>query len=148
MTSVYRVALFTAAVALTFGMAGATSSAALDMVVGARKVVKNEPLSNCNTQAKNALNAVLQDAAEVGTGDTGEWKANGAPDASGHSSAAAAVHCYPLDTGYFVTFTCVVQVPPNPDSATALCAKLATAFGGTTSEASLAPAGGVGQRWR
>jgi hypothetical protein len=127
-----RAALSLAACAVAFGMATAASRAALDFVVGARTVVKNEPVSNCNAQARKTLDAVLQDAAEVGSGDTGEWRAYGAPDASGHTSAAAAIHCYPLDNGYLVTFTCAVQVPPNPDSASALCAKLAGAFGAKT----------------
>jgi hypothetical protein len=104
------------------------SRAALDVAVGAREVVKSEPLSSCNTKAKNALNSVLQDAAEVGGGDTGEWKAYGAPDAAGNSSAAAAIHCYPVDTGYLVTFTCAVQMPPNSDNAATLCSKLSAAF--------------------
>jgi hypothetical protein len=46
----------------------------------------------------------------------------------GNSLAAAAVHCYPADTGYVVTFTCAVQAPPYQDSANGLCTKLATAF--------------------
>ena len=125
-----RVALFGVALVLIVGMAPVAAPAALDMVVGARQVVKTEPVSACNTKARDALNAVLQGAVEVGSGDTGEWKAYGAPDASGHSSAAAAIHCYPLDTGYLVTFTCAVQVPPNSDTASALCAKLTAAFGG------------------
>lgn len=128
-----RVAAFAIGLALSFGLAQASAPAALDMVVGARKVVKNEPVSSCNTKAKNALNAVLQGALEVGTGDTGEWKAYGAPDASGNSFAAAAVHCYPLDDvkGYLATFTCAAQTPPNPDTASAICEKLNGAFGGS-----------------
>jgi len=92
-----------------------------------KKIVKGEPLSSCNDKAKAALNAVLENALEVG-GDTGEWRASAAPDSSGSSSAAAAVHCYPVDTGYLVTFTCAVQAPPYQDSANGLCTKLATAF--------------------
>lgn len=111
-------------------MVPSPSSAALDMVVGARQIVKNEPLSACNTKAKNALNTLLQDAAEVGGGDTGEWKAYGKYDASGYASAAAAIHCYPVDTGYVVTFTCAVQMPPSADTAASLCDKLTAAFGG------------------
>jgi hypothetical protein len=100
------------------------------MYVGARQVVKNQPVSACNSSAKNALNSVLQGAAEIGTGDTGEWKAYGPPDSSGNSFAAAAIHCYPLDeSGYVVTFTCAAQVPPNADTANALCSKLTAAFG-------------------
>ena len=122
-----RVALFGAAFALAFGMLATPASAGLDLAVGAKKVVKGEPISSCNDKAKTALNAVLENALEVG-GDTGEWRAAAAPDSSGNSSAAAAVHCYPLDTGYIVTFTCAVQAPPYQDSANGLCTKLATAF--------------------
>lgn len=114
---------------LAFGSARATAPAALDVYVGVRKVVKNQPLSACNNGAKNALSAVLQSAAEVG--ETGQWKGSSAPDSSGNSFAAAAIHCYPLDDqqGYLVTFTCAAQVPPSPDGASALCAKLTDAFG-------------------
>lgn len=129
-TSRYRVAALAVGFALAFGLSGSKAPAALDMIVGARKVVKGGTVSSCNSKAQSALNSVLQNALEVGTGDTGEWKAYGAPDASGNSFAAAAVHCYPLDDGYLVTFTCAAQVPPNADSASVLCGKIATAFGG------------------
>jgi len=142
-----RAALFSAACAVAFGATTTTSRAALDFAVGARTVVKGEPVSNCNAQARKTLDAVLQDAAEVGSGDTGEWRAYAAPDASGHSSAVAAIHCYPLDDGYLATFTCAVQVPPNPDSAIALCTKLATAFGSKT-EALASPVRAGRPRWR
>lgn len=128
-----RAVMLAVGLALAFTLAGRPASAALDMVVGTRNVVKNEPVSNCNTKAKDALNAVLSNASEVvGVGDTGEWKAYGAPDTSGNSFAAAAIHCYPLDevSGYLVTFTCAAQTPPNPDTASAICAKIAAAFGG------------------
>ena len=124
-----RVVALAAGFALAAGLTGSTASAALDVYVGARKVVKSQPVSACNDSAKNALNAVFQNALEVGSGDTGEWKALGSTDASGNSFAAAAVHCYPLDDGYLVTFTCTAQVPPSPDTANALCTKLTDAFG-------------------
>jgi hypothetical protein len=126
-----RLALLAAGCALALGTSMLPAPAALDLAVGARKVVKSQPVSSCNAAAKSALNSVLQDASEVGTGDTGEWRANGAPDSAGHSLSAAAVHCYPLDdNGYVVTFTCAVQTPDSTDTASALCTKLATAFGG------------------
>jgi hypothetical protein len=136
-TSDYRLALFVAAFALAFAASGASAPAALDMYVGARTVVQNEPVADCSTKAKNALNAVLQNAFEAGEG-TGQWLAYGPNDYSGHSNATAAIHCYPVGNGYVVTFTCAVEVPPNPDTASALCAKLTTAFGGKT--AALVPA--------
>jgi hypothetical protein len=126
-TSIYRCALFAAALALAFGMSGTPAPAALDMYVGARTVVQNEPIGDCSTKAKDALNAVLQNAFEAGEG-TGQWLAYGPPDYSGHANATAAIHCYPVDNGYVATFTCAVDVPPNPDTASALCAKLAAAF--------------------
>jgi hypothetical protein len=146
MTLARRTALLSGLVAVALGVSATPSRAALDMVVGARQIVKNAPLSDCNSKAKAALNAVLQDAAEVGSGDTGEWQAYGAPDQSGHPSSAAAVHCYPIDTGYVVTFTCAVQVPPNVDTASALCTKLATAFGGKAT-AFAAPRSAGGRSW-
>jgi hypothetical protein len=127
-TSRHRIAAVAVGFTLALGITGARAPAALDMFVGARVLVKAQTLSSCNAKAKSALNAVLQNATEVGTGDTGEWKAYGAPDASGNTFAAAAVHCYPIDNGYLVTFTCAAQVPPNPDTASALCGKLAAAF--------------------
>lgn len=81
-----RAVMLAVGLALAFTLAGRPAPAALDMVVGTRNVVKNEPVSNCNTKAKDALNAVLSNASEVvGVGDTGEWKAYGAPDTSGNS---------------------------------------------------------------
>lgn len=118
---------------LALGVTGTGARAALDMAVGARKIVRNEPVSSCNAKAKSALDAVLTNAVEVGSGDTGEWKAYATPDSSGNSFAAAAIHCYPLDnvSGYLVTFTCAAQTPPNADTASAICDKIAGAFGGT-----------------
>jgi hypothetical protein len=126
-TSNARVARFIVAFAFAFGASGTAAPAALDMYLGARTVVQNEPIGDCSTKAKNALNAVLQNAFEAGEG-TGQWLAYGPPDYSGHANATAAIHCFPVDTGYVATFTCAVDVPPNPDTASALCAKLVAAF--------------------
>jgi hypothetical protein len=117
--------------ALAFGLAGTRAPAALDMYVGARNVVKDEPLSSCNGKAKNALISVLGKAASYG--DTGNWLGIGAIDPSGSSFAAATIHCYPLDAlhGYVVTFTCAAQTPPATEAASVICDKLATAFGGS-----------------
>ena len=126
-----RVALVGAAFALAFGVLATPASASLDMVVGARKVVKSDPVSSCNDKAKSALNSVLENAMEIGDG-SGEWKAYAAPDSTGNPPAAAAVHCFPLDNGYVVTFTCAVQSPPYQDTANGLCTKLAAAFDAKT----------------
>lgn len=124
-----RPVILTVGLALAFGLAGRPAPAALDMVIGARNVVKNEPLSGCNTKARAALISVFgKTPAEYG--DTGDWIGSGAVDASGDSYAAAAIHCYPLDTGYVVTFTCASQAPPAPENATVICTQLASAFGG------------------
>ncbi|HEY1656379.1 MAG TPA: hypothetical protein VGF86_14845 [Candidatus Tumulicola sp.] len=124
--------------AIAFGVAvalsGAAASADLQTVVGARVVVPNEPVSSCGAKAKTALNSVLQNAIESEDG-SGEWLAYGALDSAGHASAAASIHCYPVDTGYVVTFACAAQVPPNPDTATGLCAKLVAAFPGAKAAA-------------
>ena len=126
----YRSALLVAGCAVALAAATIPAPAALDLAVGARKVVKGQPVSSCNGSAKTALTSVLADASEVGSGDTGEWRAYGLADSSGKPSAAAAIHCYPLDDGYVVTFTCAVQAPPATDTASALCTKIAGAFGG------------------
>ncbi len=113
-----------------FGAARASAPAALDVVVGDRNVVKNQPLSSCNSKAQSALASVLGKPAEIG--DTGEWEGYGATDASGNSFAAAAIHCWPLDdvSGYLVTFTCASQTPPATEPASIICSKLSAAFGG------------------
>jgi hypothetical protein len=125
-----RLAIAAAAFALVVGLGGKPAPAALDMVVGDKTVVKNEALSSCNTKAQSALILVLGKAAEYG--DTGDWEGYGATDASGNSFAAAAIHCYPLDavSGYLVTFTCAAQTPPATETPSAICTKLAAAFGG------------------
>jgi hypothetical protein len=125
-----RVAVLAIGLTLAFASTGANAPASLDVSVGARKIVKGQAVSACNAAAKSALESVFQNASEVGSGDTGEWKALGPADSSGNSFAAAAVHCYPLDEGgYVVTFTCAAQVPPIADSAGGLCDKLVAAFG-------------------
>lgn len=122
-----RVALLAGGLVVAFGSLSTRAPAALDMNVGAAKVVQSQPVSACNNAAKSALNAVLQNAVELG-GDTGEWLAFAAPDSANGSTAAAAINCYPLAGAYLATFTCAAQVPPSVDSATALCTKLGTAF--------------------
>jgi len=147
-TSRYRLASFAVALVLNVGLLTAVAPAEIEMVIGARTTVANEPVSDCSAKAKTALNAVLQNAFEAGEG-TGQWLAYGPLDSSGHSSATAAIHCYPVDTGYVVTFTCAVEVPPNPDTATNLCTKLAAAFPAQKTASAVTPAGGGGASlWR
>jgi len=129
-TFLTRGAVAAVGLALAVGLAGRPAAAALDTVIGAQDVVKNEPLSSCNTKARSALGSALGKVYEMG--DTGQWEGIGAIDAAGNSFAAAAIHCYPIDdvTGYLVTFTCATQSPPATESASVLCGKLAAAFGG------------------
>lgn len=126
-TTLRRVALIAVSLGLAFGAATAKAPAGLDMADGAQQVVKDQPIAACNAAARTALQAVFSMAQEIGTG-TGEWVAYGTPDTANGSTTAGAIHCYPLDPGYLVTFTCAAQVPPSTDSASALCTKLATAF--------------------
>jgi hypothetical protein len=134
----FRFARILAATVVSFAALGASAPAALDMTVGPHLVVPNEPVSACSSKAKSALDSVLQNAFEAGAG-TGQWLAYGPLDSSGKSSATAAIHCYPLDNGYVVTFTCAAQVPPNADSAVGLCQKLSAAFGAAKTAALAAP---------
>ena len=85
-----RVALLAGALVVAFGSLSTRAPAALDMNVGAAKVVQSQPVSACNNAAKSALNTVLQNAVELG-GDTGEWLAFAAPDSANGSTAAAAI---------------------------------------------------------
>jgi hypothetical protein len=102
--------------------------ASLDMTVGDRKVDDNQPVSACNASAKAALTAVVNNASELGA--SGEWVGYAPATGPDGVVATAAIHCFPLGAnGYLVTFTCATQVPPNPDSAGALCGKLSAAFG-------------------
>lgn len=123
-----RAVLFSVALTVNVALVGAIAPAAVDMTAGTRAVVPNKPVSDCSARAKSALNSVLQSAGEAGAG-TGQWLAYGPADSSGQASAAAAIHCFPLDKGYVATFTCAVEVPPNSDTASALCSKLTAAFG-------------------
>jgi len=135
-----RIACFAAAFALGAIFVTAPAGATLDTVIGQRSVVPGKPFSDCSARAKSALTAVMQNVVEAGPG-SGNWVGSSSIDSA--ISAAAVVECHQLDDGYAVSFTCSVQVPPNPDSASALCNKLIAAFGATTSAAA---AGGAS--WR
>ncbi len=119
-----RLAFVTAFVACA-ALLTVAARAEILITIGDSFTVPNAPISDCNAKAKSALDGVLQNAGDNGSG---VWLAYGPPDSSGHSSATAAIHCFPLDNGYNVSFTCAVEVPPNPDTSTALCAKLSAAF--------------------
>ncbi|MEO6835447.1 MAG: hypothetical protein ABI231_06015 [Candidatus Tumulicola sp.] len=107
----------------------AAAPAALVMSTGQRFVVPSAPPTECSAKAKTALNSQLQTAGETSPG-TGQWIAYGPVDSSGHASAAAAIHCFPVGSGYVVTFTCAVEEPPNPYDADDLCTRLGASFKG------------------
>jgi hypothetical protein len=114
-------------------MAASTASApaALVMSTGLRYVVTSAPPTECSAKAKTALNAQLQNAGETSEG-TGMWFAYSPTDSDGHASAAATIHCFPVGSGYVVTFTCAVEQPPNPYAADDLCTRLGASFKGKT----------------
>ena len=121
-----RIAVVTAGVTLAMSATALRAPAALDMAIGDRKVVDNQPVSACNASAKAALTQVVNDASELGA--SGEWVGYAPPTGPDGTVATAAIHCFPVGNGYVVTFTCATQVPPNTDSAGALCGKLSAAF--------------------
>ena len=129
MMSRYRGALVICAFALNIALASSPASAALDMVIGPQASVTNKPFDDCSARAKNALTAVMQNAVEAGTG-SGNWV--GVQRIDGSVAATGVIECHPVDTGYVASFTCAVQVPPNPDTANALCTKLSSAFNAAT----------------
>jgi len=123
-----RIAVVTAGFALSMSATGLRAPAALDMALGGHKMVENQPVSACDAAAKAALTSAVGDATEIGS--SSQWV--GAAPATGPDGtvATAVIHCIAVGGGYLVTFTCATQVPPNPDSASALCAKLSAAFEG------------------
>jgi hypothetical protein len=128
MTS-HRIACFAVSFALSVLFVSTPAGATLQTVIAQRSVVPDKPFSDCSARAKNALTSVMQDATEAGDG-SGHWFGSTSVDAS--ISAIAIVECHQLDSGYAVSFTCSAQVPPNADTAAALCTKLVAAFGATT----------------
>ncbi len=116
-----------AALAIAVVAVQTPANAALDMVSGARGTAKVGTADDCSAKAKAALASVLQPPFEAGEG-TGQWLGFGPADADGHSSASAAVHCFPVDKGYVVTLTCVIERPANAESATDLCGRVQKAF--------------------
>jgi len=122
-----KLPLLAATFALSALLAGAPALASLDTVIGPRVVVQNQPISDCSSRASSALKSAMPEVNEAGTG-SGEW-VGVIRDASGAPSATAVIECHTLPDGYAASFTCLVQVPPS-DTASVLCQKLSTAFGG------------------
>jgi hypothetical protein len=125
----HSVACFAAALMLlSAAFMSSPARAALDTVIGPRTVVPNKPLSDCSARAKSALDSVLQNAFEAGTG-SGEWIGAERLSSGGDAAAEAVIECHPVDNGYAASFTCAAQVPPSPITASMLCNKLVAAFG-------------------
>ena len=114
--------------ALCMSATAMRAPAALDMAIGDHRVVENQPVTACDAAAKAALTSVVNDATEIGS--SSQWVGTAPASGPDGSVATAVIHCIAVGTGYLVTFTCATQVPPNPDSASALCAKLSSAFEG------------------
>ena len=124
----YRAALFGAlAFVLSVALAGSVALASLDLVAGARVVVQNKPMSDCASRATSALQTVMNSANELGSDGS---LFTGASGPGNTTAAISIVHCTQQDTGYTATFTCSVEVPPNPQTADMLCTRLTAAFGG------------------
>jgi hypothetical protein len=107
----------------------AAAPAAVEMSVGIRYVSQSGSLADCSSKARAALNAYLPSPSESSPG-SGEWVAQAQNPQAGAATSAATVRCYPLSTGYVVTFTCAVQLPENPYGADALCLDVAHKFYG------------------
>ncbi len=139
----FRVACAAAALACGLALTNAPARANLDTVIAQRVVVPTGTPAECSARAKDALTTVMNSAFEAGKG-SGQWI--GVTRVGGSASAAAVLECHPLDSGYVASFTCSVQVPPNPDTASTLCGKLTAAFGASTATAapaaSASPAAG------
>jgi hypothetical protein len=128
---IVRVRLAAAALAaLAFALA-VPARAGVDMSTGIRYVYNGGTVADCGTKARTALNAYLQNAAEKAPG-SGQWEANGKPNASGQTTAAAVVECDTAGKGYVVTFTCAVQQPGSAYDANSLCLNIAHNFSGKT----------------
>jgi hypothetical protein len=109
----------------------AATPAAVVLSVGIRLVIPNGAVETCSSKAKAALTAELATIGETSPG-TAIWFGYGPTDSGGHATSAAAIHCFPVDKGYEVTFTCTVEQPGSPFSADDLCKGLDDKFQGRT----------------
>jgi hypothetical protein len=107
----------------------ATAPASLDLATGIRHVVPSGTLANCDSKASAALGAYLQ---HVLSPTPGEWIGTGpiGPNVAPDTTSAGTIHCFAHAGGYVVTFTCTVEAPNNPYTATALCDDLLNNFEG------------------
>ena len=129
----FRLARFVSALAICVLLAGAAADATLYTVIAQRIAVPDKPTTDCVAHARAALTDVLQDANETDPG-SGEWV--GVARASGAIAALAVIECHSVDAGgYTASFTCSVETPTYPDSASGLCDKLTAAFNSSTAPA-------------
>lgn len=113
--------------------------ASVDLATGIRHVVTTGTIAECDQKASAALGAYLQN---VSSPTPEEWMGVG-PKAEGMQSdttSSGTIHCYAHAGGYVVTFTCSVESPNNPYTATALCQDLLDNFEGKTQTALATPA--------
>ncbi|HEX8806406.1 MAG TPA: hypothetical protein VF741_05630 [Candidatus Aquilonibacter sp.] len=107
----------------------AAAPASVDLATGIRHVVPTGTMDECNGKARAALSAFMQN---VTSPTPNEWSGNG-PTGSNDVTAAGTIHCYEHGSGYVVSFTCSVEAPNNPYTATALCNNLLNNFEGKMS---------------
>lgn len=113
---------------LTALLGPSPARASIDMAVGARGSAVNASSDACSASANAALTTAMgHPAVEAGTG-TGQWLGFGANDSNGNPTASAAIHCYPVGTGYVVTVTCATERGAGSETAAALCARIEKAF--------------------
>lgn len=122
-----RLSFVAAALVVDIAVSMAPAPAAIDMSMGESRVVNNASITDCNTRAQAALSKVLQSPSQAGSG-TGEWMALTPVTPPATPPEAASIHCFPIGTGYLVTFECAVEIPPSSMSANDLCAKVTAAF--------------------
>ena len=138
MFSAQRVRRFAASLLGALLITSAIAPASVDLATGIRHVVSTGTLAECDQKASAALSAYLQ---HVLSPTQDEWIGTG-PINSGMQSdttSAGTIHCYAHTGGYVVTFTCTVEAPNNPYTATALCQDLLDNFEGKTQTALATP---------
>ncbi|HTV92681.1 MAG TPA: hypothetical protein VMG98_08185 [Verrucomicrobiae bacterium] len=107
----------------------AVAPASVDLATGIRHVVPTGTIADCDSKASAALGAYLQ---HVLSPTQDEWVGTG-PKTEGIQSdttSAGTIRCFAHAGGYVVTFTCSVEAPNNPYTATALCDDLLNNFEG------------------
>ncbi|HEY1428478.1 MAG TPA: hypothetical protein VGF18_02820, partial [Candidatus Tumulicola sp.] len=127
----FRLAAATAVATLALIASTANAPGAVVLSVGIRLVMPSGSVDTCSSKAKAALTSTLTTVGETAPG-VGIWFGYGALDSTSHAGSAAAIHCFPVDKGYEVTFTCTVDPGGSPYTADALCKMLDDKFQGRT----------------